>query len=74
MKSTESWEFLHSIQRNIINADRWFKSNSVLLNMDKTHLLQFYTKIGQIMDLEVRYENKQITTVNTIKFLGLIID
>jgi hypothetical protein len=42
--------------------------------MDKTHLLQFYTKIGQIMDLEVHYENKQITAVNTIKFLGLIID
>jgi len=74
VKSTEPWEFLHSIQRNIINADRWFKSNSLLLNMDKTHLLQFYTKIGQIMDLEVCYENKQITTVNTIKFLGLIID
>jgi len=74
VKLTEPWEFLHSIQRNIINADRWFKSNSLLLNMDKTHLLQFYTKTGQIMDLEVRYENKQITTVNTIKFLGLIID
>ena len=74
VKSTEPWEFLHSIQRNIINADRWFKSNSLLLNMDKTNFLQFYTKIGQIMDLEVHYENKKITTVNTIKFLGLITD
>jgi len=74
VKLTEPWEFLHSIQRNIINADRWFKSNSLLLNMDKTHLLQFYTKIGQIMDLEVRYENKQITAVNNIKFFGLLID
>jgi hypothetical protein len=73
IKSTESWEFLHSIQRNIINVDKRFKRNSLLLNMDKTHLLQFYTKIGQIMDLEVHYENKQITAVNTIKFLGLII-
>jgi len=59
---------------NIINAERWFKSNSLLLNVDKTHLLQFCTKIGQIMDLEVHYENKQITAVNNIKFLGLIID
>jgi hypothetical protein len=45
-----------------------------LLNMDKTHLLQFYTKTGQITDLEVHYESKQITAVNTIKFLGLKID
>jgi hypothetical protein len=73
VKSTERWEFLHSIQRNIINADRWFKSNSLFLNMDKTHLLQFYTKIGQIMDLEVYYENKQITAV-TIKLLLNFLD
>jgi hypothetical protein len=41
--------------------------------MDKTHLLQFYTKIGQITDLEIQYGKKKITAVNTIKFLGLII-
>jgi hypothetical protein len=45
VKSTEPGVFLHSIQRNIINVDRWFKSNSLMLNMDKTHLLQFYTKL-----------------------------
>jgi len=74
VKSTEPGEFLHSIQSNISNVDRWFKSNSLLLNMDKTHLLQFSTKNSQLMDLEVHYENKQITAVNSIKFLGLEID
>lgn len=44
------------------------------INTDKTHFLQFHTKSGQINDLQVYYENKQITTVRTIKFLGLIID
>ena len=42
--------------------------------MDKTHYLQFITKTGQIGDLETHYEDNQITAVNTIKFLGLIID
>ena len=74
VKSTEPGEFLHSIQNNIINVDRWFKSNSLLLNMDKTHLLQFNTKTSQLMDLEVHYENKRITAVNSNKFLGLEID
>jgi len=58
VKSTEPGEFLHSLQNNIINVDRWFKSYSLLLNMDKIHLLQFNTKISQLMDLEVHYENK----------------
>ena len=74
VKSTDPMDFIDTIQRNIIHADRWFKSNSLSLNTDKTHLLQFYTKNDPIKDLQIRHENKQITTVNTIKFLGLIID
>ena len=74
VKLTDPMDFNNTIQRNITNADRWFKNNSLSLNTDKTHLLQFHTKIDQIKDLQVHYENKQITTVRTIKFLGLIID
>ena len=44
VKSNEPCEFIHTLQRNVIKADRWFKSKSLLLNMDKTHLLQFNTK------------------------------
>jgi len=72
--STKSCEFKHSLQENIINVNRWFKSNSLLLNMDKTHYLQFFTKTDQKGDLETHYEDNQITAVNTINFLGLIID
>jgi len=74
VKSTDPMDSNNTIQRNVINADRWFKNNSLSLNTDKTHLLQFHTKSDQIKDLQVYYENKQITTVTTIKFLGLIID
>jgi hypothetical protein len=74
VKSPDPIDFINTIQRNIVNVDRWFKSNSLSLNTDKTHFLQFHTKSGQINDLQVYYENKQITTVRTIIFLGLIID
>jgi hypothetical protein len=72
VKLTDPVDFTSTIQQNIINADRWFKSNSLSLNTDKTHLLKFYTKSVQIKDLQVYYENKQITKVSTIKFLGLV--
>jgi len=74
VKSTEPEELLQSIQNNIINIDGWFKSNLLLLNVDKTHLLQFNTKPSKPMDLEVFYEHKRNTAVNSIKFLGLEID
>ena len=66
VKLTKSCVFAYSIQENIINVNRWFNSNSLLLNMDKTHYLQFYTKTGQTKDLEIHYEDNQITAVNTI--------
>ena len=72
IKSVSHTEFATALQRNITIADKWFKSN--LLNTNKTHLLQFRTKSDQIKDLRIYYGKKRITTVNTIKFLGIIID
>ena len=45
VKSTDPIDFINTIQRNIINADRWFKSNSLSLNTEKTHLLQFIPRM-----------------------------
>jgi hypothetical protein len=50
------------------------KSNSLSLNIYKTHFLQFHTKINQNYDLQISYESKQITKARNIKFLGIIID
>ena len=58
VKSTDPTDFNNTTQRNIINADRWFKTNSLSLNTDKTHLLQFHTKSDQIKDLQVYYCNE----------------
>jgi hypothetical protein len=44
------------------------------LNINKTHSLQFYTKINQNHEFQILYENKQITKAQNIKFLGLKID
>jgi len=67
-------EFTNTINRNIIKINRCFKSNSLSLNTDKTHFLQFHMKINQNYDIQISYENKQITKAQNIKFLGIIID
>jgi ssDNA-specific exonuclease RecJ len=67
-------EVTNTINRNITKINRWFKSNSLSLNTDKTHFLQFYTKINQNHEFQILYENKQITKAQNIKFLGLTID
>jgi hypothetical protein len=46
----------------------------LLLNIDKTHFLQFYKKFNQNYDPQISYENKQITKAQNIKFLGIILD
>ena len=67
-------EFTSILNRNIIKINRWFKSNSLSLNIDKTHFFQFHMKINQNYDIQTSYENKQIPKVQNIKFLGIIID
>ena len=55
---SDPMEFTSTINRNIIKITRWFKSNSLSLNIDKTHFLQFRTKINQNYDIQISYENK----------------
>jgi hypothetical protein len=67
-------EFTNAINRNIIKINRWFKSNSLSLNIDKTLFLQFHTKINQNYDIQISYENKQITKAQNVQILGIIMD
>jgi hypothetical protein len=48
--------------------NKWFKSNFLLLNFDKIYFIQFTS------DIQIKYEDKQISTVNETKFLGLYIN
>ena len=67
-------EFTNSINEKSIKLNRWFKSNSFSLNIDKTHFLRFFTKTNQNCDFQPYYDNRQITKFETIKFLGITLD
>jgi hypothetical protein len=44
-------KFTNTINRYIIKINKWFKSNSLSLNIDKTHFLQFHMKIMTFISL-----------------------
>jgi hypothetical protein len=58
----------------ILQLNRWFNSNLLLLNLEETYFLQFLTKNINAIDLRISYENKQISSIHSTKFWGLVID
>jgi len=54
--------------------NRWFHSNLLMLNYDKTYFLQFLTKINNEINMQVSFVNRKIATAQSLKFLGLTID
>jgi hypothetical protein len=54
--------------------NKWFKSNLLLLNFDKTYFIQFTNKSKFTSDIQIKYEGKQISMANETKFLGLFIN
>ena len=63
--------FEKDINTAILQLNRWFKSD--LLNLEKTYILQFLAKNTNATDLHI-YDNKQISSIHSTKFLGLVID
>jgi hypothetical protein len=66
--------FEKDINTAILKLNKWFHSNLLLLNLEKTYFPQFVTKNINTVDLHISYENKQITSVHSTIFLGLTID
>jgi hypothetical protein len=48
-------EFINTINIDIIKINEWFKSNSLSLNIDKTHFLQFHKKTNQKYHFQTSY-------------------
>ena len=69
--NTEMQSDLNIVFEQII---KWFKSNSLFLNFDKTKFIQFTNKSICTSDIQIKYEDKQINIVNETKFLGLFIN
>jgi hypothetical protein len=54
--------------------NKWFKSNSLLLNFAKTYFIHFSNRSKYTSDIQIKYDGKEISKVNETEFLGLIIN
>jgi hypothetical protein len=54
--------------------NKWFYSNLLMLNYDKTYFMQFATKTDQEISMQVSSGDRRIATAQSLKFLGLTID
>lgn len=52
----------------------WLKNNNLMLNTSKTKIINFHTNKTKSDNMIIKYNNKNIDTVNHTKFLGIIID
>jgi len=56
-------------------TQEWFGTNLISLNWGKkTHFMYFSTKINFIDDFGIKCKDKRVTSVDSIKFLGLTLD
>ena len=53
---------------------KWFNSNLLLLNFDKTYYMQFITKNKSLNKINIEHENKMIIQTNFVKCLGITVD
>jgi hypothetical protein len=67
-------QMFENINTAILQLNRWFSSNWLLLNLERTYFMQFLTKNSRATDLHISYVNRWISSIHSTKFLGLEID
>ena len=62
------------LMRYFYEISKWFHTNLLMLNCDKTYFLQFLTKTDHEINMQVLFGNRKIATTQSLKFLGLTVD
>ena len=74
VSNLENLKFGNDVNELMHKLKTWFRSNLLVLNLEKTHFLQFQTKNSNDTQLQEKYDNIQLANKEETKFLGLIID
>jgi hypothetical protein len=61
--------FKNNVNKIFQDVNRWFSTNLMSLNIDKTHYTQFITKNSSFIDLNISHENKKKLIFATQNFL-----
>ena len=74
VKGTTTRDFQVNMVNTFNHVNKWFKTNLLTINTNKTHYFQFKTKNKPIIDIKIICNEQPITSVNNIKFLGIYIN
>jgi hypothetical protein len=61
--------FTNSANKILLDINKWFTTNMLSLNADKTQYMEFVTKTSSLIDLRVMCKNKEIANTCNKKFL-----
>jgi nitrate/nitrite-specific signal transduction histidine kinase len=63
-----------NVNKILQHTHRCFNANLIPLNWEKTHFMHFTTKNNFFCNFDITNKDKKLTTVDSIKFLGLTLD
>jgi hypothetical protein len=64
-------KFKNNINKMFQDMHRWFNTNLLSLNVDKTQFMQFVTKTSSLLDLNIMNGNKKIVNICNTQFIEL---
>jgi hypothetical protein len=64
----------NSANKILQDINKWFTTNLLSLNADKTQYMQFVTKTSSLIDLRAICKIKEVANICNTKFLGLTLD
>jgi hypothetical protein len=67
-------KFRDDANKILQHIQEWFSANLISLNWKKANFMHFTTNINPFNMFDIIYKNKKLTTVDSIKFLGLTLD
>jgi hypothetical protein len=67
-------DFKHEMDAVMGKISKWFETNLLILNFNKTHYMHFVTKPNLAVDIHISYKADIISITNSTNFLGLTLD
>jgi hypothetical protein len=74
ISSLNPTNFINSANKILQDINKWFTTNLLSLNADKTQYMQIVTKTSSLINLHFMFKNTEITNTCNTKFLGLTLD
>ena len=65
---------IRTIEKEFDKILEWLAANKLIINLDKTHLMLFTTKIPRPKSISINAKGQTINEITETKFLGVILD